>query len=230
MKTIAANLKANHTPKSIITYLNNLESKVSKIDTKNVEIIIFPNQACLQDNTFPNFNLGAQNAYPAKNGAFSGEIGLEVLQSLNINHIMLGHSERRGILGESDEFICQKFEFFAAANMRIMLCVGEDSNIKKQGKIAQFLESQLAKIDTSYPLLTIAYEPLWAIGSGVTPTLSEIESVVKILQNLNCKKILYGGSVSEKNMREICSVADGVLVGSASLDSNNFANMISKVV
>lgn len=228
MKTIAANLKANHTPKSIIHYLNNLESKVSKFATKNVEIIIFPNQACLQDNTYPNFNLGAQNAYPAINGAFSGEIGLEVLQSLNINHIMLGHSERRN-LGESSEFIRQKFNFFASANMKIMLCVGEDSNIKKQGKIAEFLESQLDKIDTSYRLLTIAYEPLWAIGSGVTPSLNEIKSVTEILRNLHCKKILYGGSVNEKNVRDICEITDGVLVGSASLDSNNFANMIEKI-
>lgn len=220
MKIIAANLKANHTPKSILEYLSNLDSKL--LNTKNIDTIIFPNQACLVDNVYRYINIGAQNAYPAYNGAFSGEIGLEVLRCLNINHIMLGHSERRN-LGECDKFIAKKFDFFAKENMRIMLCVGEDSNVSD---INGFLAKQLELIDVSYPLLTIAYEPLWAIGSGRVPKISDIENVVKILQNLNCKKILYGGSVNEKNIVDICNVTHGVLVGGASLDSNNFANMI----
>lgn len=223
-KLIAANLKANHTPKSILHYLQNLDSNIAGL--KNIDTLVFPNQACLVDNVYANLNIGAQNAYPAINGAFSGEIGLEVLQSLNINHIMLGHSERRGILGESDAFITKKFEFFANANMKIMLCVGESSDVSD---IEGFLAHQLQGIDTSYELLSIAYEPLWAIGSGKIPHLRDIERVVKILQNLKCKKILYGGSVNKGNIADICKLTNGVLVGSASLKSDEFAEMIRLV-
>ncbi len=224
MKIIAANLKANHTPKSIKTYCDVLQTQIDNMNNiKSNEIIIFPNQASLIDNTYKDFNIGTQNAYPILNGAFTGEIGLEVLQSLNIQHVMIGHSERRNILQENNEIILTKFNFFAKANMRIMLCIGEDNNVKD---IRCFLESQLDKIDLDYPLLTIAYEPVWAIGSGRTPELSDISNIIDILHNIGVKKILYGGSVNLNNISKICKITDGVLVGGASLDPYVFGDMI----
>lgn len=226
MKVIAANLKANHTPRSTLAYLETLQSLLDSIPLNHLDIIVFPNQASLVDNTYKSFNIGVQNAYPAKNGAFTGEIGLEVLQSLKINHILLGHSERRLLLHESNAMICQKFDFFMQENMRIMLCIGENTDTKD---VKGFLASQLDKILLSYPLLTIAYEPIWAIGSGKTPSFEDIANIVEILRSLGVQKVLYGGSVNIHNVAEICELTDGVLIGGASLEAKNFATMIKQI-
>lgn len=226
MKIIAANLKANHTPQSTLAYFATLQSELEKIShAKSHHIIVFPNQASLTDNIYKHFDIGAQNAYPVKNGAFTGEIGQEVLQALQIKHIMLGHSERRK-MGESDSFIAEKFRFFAEHNMRIMLCVGEDS---KSSNVRDFLESKFSSIDLSYPLLTVAYEPVWAIGSGETPSLEEIANTMDMLRGLGVKRALYGGSVNKDNISQICLISDGVLIGGSSLCVENFAQMISSV-
>ncbi len=227
MKTIAANLKANHTPQSTLTYCATLQTELEAIQhAKNHNIIIFPNQASLTDNIYKHFEIGAQNAYPVQNGAFTGEIGQEILNALQIKHIMLGHSERRHILGEHNAVIAAKFQFFMAANMRIMLCIGEDANVSN---VYDFLATQLLHIDLSYPLLTIAYEPIWAIGSGKTPSLDEIAKIMDILRQLGVQKALYGGSVNQSNIAQICAITDGVLIGGASLCSKNFAQMIAAV-
>ena len=225
MKIIAANHKANHSPTSITNYLKTLDNRLSNINSKH-NIIVFPNQASLVSNVYSRFNIGAQNAYPIRNGAITGEIGLEVLESLNISHIMLGHSERRNILGESNEMILEKFRFFSNANMNIMLCIGENLSIKD---VKGYLASMLDSIDLSYPLLSIAYEPIWAIGSGKTPSLSDIESVTKMLREIGVQKVLYGGSVNTKNVDEICQITDGVLVGGASLCADSFADLVESV-
>lgn len=227
MKTIAANLKANLTPHTIVTYLDTLQCCLqSQCNRNHLEIIVFPNQASLRDDTYSHFSLGAQNAYPIVNGAFTGEIGLEVLKSLHIKHILLGHSERRMFLGESNSIIKQKYDFFMQENMRIMLCVGEDAHTKD---VKQFLANQLKDINIEYPLVTIAYEPIWAIGSGQTPTIEDIANVMEILRSLGVKKALYGGSVNLENIAPICDVTDGVLVGGASIKADNFAKMIQMV-
>lgn len=227
MKTIAANLKANHTPQSTLAYLSLLQTELQSLqNAKKHNIIVFPNQASLTDNIYTHFEIGAQNAYPIQNGAFTGEIGQEVLNALKIQHIMLGHSERRQILGENNAKIKEKFEFFMQENMRIMLCIGEDSGVPC---VRDFLESQLQHIDLSYPLLTIAYEPIWAIGSGKTPSLKEIANIMQILKDLGVKKALYGGSVNKDNITSICSISDGVLIGGASLCAKNFSQMIALV-
>ena len=227
MKIIAANLKANHTPQSTLAYLATLQTELDNIaHAKAYQIIVFPNQASLTYNNYKNFEIGTQNAYPIQNGAFTGEIGQEVLQSLQIKYIMLGHSERRKILGESNLMIVEKFRFFMESNMRIMLCIGEDSNINN---VKDFLESQLENIDLSYPLLTIAYEPLWAIGSGKTPSLDNIANAMDILKKLGVKKALYGGSVKQDNITQICAITDGVLIGGSSLCPKSFAKMIAAV-
>ncbi|RDU67148.1 triosephosphate isomerase [Helicobacter didelphidarum] len=227
MKIIAANLKANHTPRSIITYCNDLQTRLGfEMIQDKLEIIVFPNQASLVDNNYSNFYIGAQNAYPVKNGAFTGEIGLEVLESLHIKHIMIGHSERRMYFGEDNTAILQKYNFFMQENMRIMFCIGEDSNVTN---IKDFLARQLDRIDISYPLLTVAYEPVWSIGSGKIPDINDIAQVVDILRSFGVQKVLYGGSVNIANVKEICSITDGVLVGGASLNSGDFANIVCQI-
>lgn len=219
-KIIAGNLKANLTPELMASYLAKLES--SKKLYENHQIIIFPNQACLSKNCF-SFELGAQNAYPAKSGSFTGEIGLELLSSLDIKTILLGHSERRSLLKETNELILEKFKFFKNENFKIILCIGEDSNTKD---IRAFLHSQLEGINLDYKDCILAYEPIFAIGSKASATLEHIQKVCSILKELGAKKILYGGSVSLDNAKDIISLVDGLLIGRASLDVDEFMQII----
>ncbi|RDU73699.1 triosephosphate isomerase [Helicobacter aurati] len=227
MKVIAANFKAYHTPSSTQKYLYALETHLAKSHYLQNEIVVFPNMASLSANNFCYFHIGAQNIYPAANGAFTGEIGLEVLDSLGINHVLLGHSERRRLLGESVAFIQEKFHFCANAHKKIILCIGEDSLLfGLWDKLESFFQQQLQGINLDYPFLYIAYEPLWAIGSKQVATLEYILRVREILRSMGVKICLYGGSVSTTNAKEICAVTDGILVGSASLESSNFADII----
>jgi len=220
---VAANFKTNKTRKEVKEYLNKLES----VDFSDVKIAVFPPQTAL----FPKEYIGAQNAYPTVNGAFTGEIGLEQLNEFGIKKILIGHSERRHILGESQTFIAQKFEFFKNAGFEIYYCIGEPLEIRKEGidAVIEYLKKQFEGIDTEYEKLIIAYEPVWAIGTGVSASLEEIRNTHANISKLTSKPILYGGSVKTNNMKDIVSLPNvgGVLVGSASLDVNNFIEMIN---
>ncbi|STQ85809.1 triosephosphate isomerase [Helicobacter muridarum] len=230
MKIIAANLKSYHTPSSTQKYFHTLESKLASTKAIQHEIIVFPNMACLSSNSFCYFQIGAQNIYPAINGAFTGEVGLEVIDSLGINYILLGHSERRKILGESLSNIKDKFRFCVKNNKKILLCIGEDSICMSDSELYFCFENQLQGIDLNYSMLYIAYEPVWAIGSKQTATLEYINKVKHMLRNMGVKICIYGGSVALTNAKEICEIMDGVLIGSASLEANNFASIIEEII
>lgn len=230
-KIIASNFKTNHTRKSTQDFCNNLQRFLEAKEQIGVEITIFPPQSALLENQFNTFNIGAQNAYPAKNGAFTGEIGTEQLEEFNIKTLLIGHSERREILKESQEFCAEKFTFFKALNFKIFYCIGEPLEIKKQGVEAtlKYLELQLSGVDLNYSSLVLAYEPIWAIGSGISATLEEITQIhTSLKQKFSKIPLLYGGSVKAQNVREILSLegVDGVLVGSASWELNNFCQII----
>jgi len=220
---IASNFKMNHTRKSTQDFL----SKLSKIDTKHT-IRVYPPATALCENKI----VGAQNAYPAIKGSFTGEIGLEQIQEFNIDKILLGHSERRSF-GETQEFIAKKFEFYKQQNFEIMYCIGEPLEVRKQGleKVIEYLKSQFIGIDLNYEKLIIAYEPVWAIGTGVSASFDEIKKTHKALREITSKPLLYGGSVKLENIAEICNIdnVDGCLIGTASWDINNFIEMIKAV-
>lgn len=219
---IAANFKTNKTRKETIDYLNELK----KIDLKNITVRVFPPSTAFIEDEF----IGAQNAYPIINGAFTGEIGLEQLNEFNINKILIGHSERRLILNEFQEFIAKKFEFFKKHNFEIIYCIGETIEIRKKGidEVIKYLKKELEGIDLEYEKLIVAYEPVWAIGRGVSASIDEIEEIHKEIKSIINRPLLYGGSVKVENIKEILQIknVDGVLVGSASLDVNNFIKMI----
>ena len=225
-KIIAANFKSNLTYGEIQNYFNILDSNL-KIPQEN--IFIFPPALALQI-PVKNFIKGTQNAYPQNNGAFTGEITLEMLQDIAIKTILIGHSERRFLLAETQEFCKEKFQFFKKAGFKILYCIGEGLEIREKGKsfIEDFLQSQLNGIDLDYPDLIIAYEPIWAIGTGVSASLEDISEVHSFLRSKTDKPLLYGGSVNEKNIADILGLdlVDGVLIGSASLDIQNFIHMI----
>lgn len=223
-----ANFKTNHTRASTKNYMETLNKELEGIDT---QVLVFPPSSALQ-NSSGKVTIGAQNAYFAKSGAFTGEIGLEQLNEFNIKTVLIGHSERREIFGETQEFVAKKFEFFANEGFEIIYCIGEPLEVREQGEEALFnyLFSQFEGIDTNYTKLTVAYEPIWAIGTGVSATKEDITIVHNRLKEQFNLPLLYGGSVKIDSIKEIASInsVDGVLVGSASLDAIEFSKLIKE--
>jgi len=225
----AANFKANHTRKSTQIYIESLNKKLGAKKPEE-KVYIFPPATAI-DNFEGNFTLGVQNAYPAQNGAFTGEIALEQLDEFDIKTILIGHSERRELLGESQMSIVEKFTFFQEQDFEIIYCIGEPLDIREKGfeSVMQYLLAQFEGIDITYNNLIIAYEPIWAIGTGRSATVEEISTTHRALKNvIKDVPLLYGGSAKPANIKEITSIAgvDGVLVGSASLDAESFSTMV----
>ncbi len=225
----AANFKTNHTRKSTELYIQDLKAKLGAKKPED-KVYIFPPTTAFDDYD-GDFTVGAQNAYPVANGAFTGEIGLEQLDEFDIKTILIGHSERRESLGESQEKIVEKFAFFQENDFEIIYCIGEPLEIREKGfeSVMQYLLAQFEGIDITYKNLIIAYEPIWAIGTGRSATVEEISMTHRALKKvIEDTPLLYGGSVKPANIKEIISIAgvDGVLVGSASLDAESFSQMI----
>jgi len=193
-------------------------------------VMVFPPFTALE-HLSRNVLIGVQNAYPAQNGAYTGEITLEQLDEFGIKTILIGHSERRHVLGETQEQIAAKFRFFAQHGFAIIYCVGEPIEVREQGNEAlmQYVEAQFEGIDCHYPDLILAYEPVWAIGTGLTPTTDQIVAMHLALRAKTSAPLLYGGSVKVDNAQSIMQLdnVDGVLVGSASLSANDFCEMIA---
>ncbi len=224
----AANFKTNHTRKSTENYIEDLQRKL--VD-KNEEdrVFIFPPLTAL-DAYEGDFIIGAQNAYPVESGAYTGEVGIEQLAEFNINTILIGHSERRDILGESQEAVAKKFAFFKEQGFEIIYCIGESLEIREQGleAVIEHLVSQFESIDTTYENFMVAYEPIWAIGTGRTASVEEITMTHDALKKVVDKPLLYGGSVKGANIAQIAAIdnVDGVLVGGASLKTETFLELV----
>jgi len=229
---LCANFKANKTRQETRAYMAVVESFVSANDITDT-IIVFPPFTALEHDP-RNVLIGVQNGYPVKNGAFTGEIALEQLEEFGIKTILIGHSERRHILGETQEQIAAKFRFFAEQGFLIVYCVGEPLEVREQGNEAlmSYIEKQFEGIDLDYSDLIVAYEPVWAIGTGLTPSNSDIEFLHGALRAKTHAPLLYGGSVKVDNAGEIMALenVDGVLVGSAALSANDFCDMIAQAV
>ena len=224
----AANFKTNHTRQTTKNYIEKLQEKIAGKKTED-SVYIFPPSTAL-DRFEGDFTVGAQNAYPAQNGAYTGEIGIEQLEEFSIKTILIGHSERREIIGESQEIVAAKFAYFKEQGFEIIYCIGEPLEVREQGDeaVMEYLLAQFEGIDISYENLIIAYEPIWAIGTGRSATVEEIASTHEALKKTVQKPLLYGGSAKPANIKEITSISgvDGVLVGSASLDAGSFSEMI----
>lgn len=232
MKIIAGNFKAHLTRAQVDTFTKGLDSFLTDIQMplSQIQVDIFPSHTALLADNFTHFHIGAQNAYFAPSGGFTGEIGLLQIQEFGINRLIIGHSERRTLFGENQDFINKKFRFYAEAGFYIYYCIGEPLEVREKGESAlkDYLSAQLSGIDTSYSKLIVAYEPIWAIGTGVSASLEQIESTHTMLSTLVRTPLLYGGSVKPSNAKEILSLpyVNGVLVGSASLDLQGFGEII----
>jgi len=227
---LCANFKANKTRQDTRAYMAVVESFVSANDITDT-IIVFPPFTALEHEA-RNVLIGVQNGYPVRNGAYTGEIALEQLEEFGIKTILIGHSERRHVIGETQEQIAAKFRFFAEEGFAIVYCVGEPLEIREEGNEAlmAYIEHQFEGIDLSYPDLILAYEPVWAIGTGLTPSSRDIELLHGALRAKTSAPLLYGGSVKLENVGEIMGLenVDGVLVGSAALSAHDFCEMIAQ--
>jgi len=223
---VASNFKTNHnrqSTKEFVDFINN-QNYFS-------EVRIFPPFTAL--NSFeltPNIKVGAQNFYPVQNGSFTGEIGFDQLEEFDVESVLVGHSERRHVLGESQESICAKYDFAKAKDCEIVYCVGEPKEIREQGidAVMSYIWKQFDGIDTDYDELVVAYEPVWAIGTGLSASLADIKEVLDNLRVKIKEPLLYGGSVKVETTKDILEIenCDGILVGTASWDVDNFSKMI----
>ena len=230
MAIIASNFKTNHTRKSTASFISEVNDYLVKNSLKN-EVYVFPTATSLDSfDTVSNFSIGAQNAYSVNSGSFTGEIGTIQLDEFGIKTILIGHSERRHILGETQAQIATKYEFYKNLGYKIIYCIGEPLVVNKFGlkKTLEYIYDQFVGIDTNYENLILAYEPVWAIGTGVTATTEDIENVHNAIKAKIDKPLLYGGSVKVDNVREICQIpnVDGALIGTASWKVEDFIKIL----
>jgi len=178
--------------------------------------------------------LGAQNCHTASQGAFTGEVSAGMLADIGCQTVIIGHSERRTLFLEDDALVKTKAAVIHGAGMTAIICVGESLNIRESGgaidNVTRQLQASLPPSTTPQNTI-VAYEPIWAIGTGLTPSLEEITEMHQALHTAtkNSIPLLYGGSVTDGNAADILSLprVDGVLVGGASLQAEAFQKIIS---
>lgn len=233
-KIIVANWKMNGSLDFIETFLPSF--KTSLITTSN-QIIICPPYPFLMSVGInlkgTPAHLGAQNCHFSPQGAFTGEVSAPMLASIDCKAVIVGHSERRTQFGEDGILVNAKVSAVHAAGMIAIVCIGESMTIRESGHAIDTVTRQLhASLPPSAnPQNTmIAYEPIWAIGTGVTPTLGEIIEMHQALHNATQTPLplLYGGSVTDQNVKGILALphVDGVLVGGASLKTESFQKIV----
>ena len=246
---IAGNWKMNKTVAESLDLASGLVRELK--DVKEVDIAICPPLTALSEVSKAvidsNIRLGAQNMSQNGYGAHTGEIAAGMLKEFSTKYVILGHSERREYQRESDELIAAKAKAAHEAGLKPIVCVGEQLEEREAGKTEDIVGTQvrgsLAGLTTEEMLGTvIAYEPVWAIGTGKTATAGQAQEVHAFIRNLLAElfdadtakavRIQYGGSVKPDNARELMSQpdVDGALVGGASLDVRNFSELIKNSI
>jgi len=234
-KIVAGNWKMNQTPKESLVLCDLLKNKV---DSEEVDVIfcvpfvdLYPVLESLKET---NIKVGAQNMHFADNGAFTGEISPNMLVEMGVEYVILGHSERRQYFGEIDASVNQKVKAALCHGLKPIMCCGETLEQRELGITIEFVRSQikaglLGISAEDIKKIVIAYEPIWAIGTGKTATSEEAQEVCAAIRQLLAEiysveiaqevRIQYGGSVNGKNAKELFSMGDidGGLVGGASL-------------
>lgn len=204
---------------------------ISKVKTNNKIIICLP--FTLFSGKDYGITIGAQDVSQFDNGAYTGDISAKMLNDTGVKYVIVGHSERRIYHNETNKIVKQKAIQAIKHKIIPVICVGETLTEKESGKTKSVIKKMLLESVPESGKYIIAYEPVWAIGSGKTPTKDEIEKVIKIIYDaLPVKKpIIYGGSVTANNATNIMSVKniDGLLIGGASLKSNTLIPIIKSM-
>lgn len=193
-----------------------------------------------------NISVAAQNCYTKSSGAYTGETSVAMLASIDVEYVVIGHSERRAYFGESHAFLAEKVDAILAGGLLPIFCCGEPLEIREAGTYVEYVATQLKESlfhlsAEDFAKVVIAYEPIWAIGTGVTASPEQAQATQKALREVIAAKygetiaddttILYGGSVKPKNANELfgCPDVDGGLVGGASLTVENFVPIIKAI-
>lgn len=245
-KIVAGNWKMNKTLDEGISFVGKMTKLL--LDLEKTKVIFCPPFTALfgmmeQLKDTP-FGLGAQNCYWKESGAFTGEISCSMLSDLGVHYILIGHSERRQVFGETNESINHKIHSVLGHNLIPIFCVGETQEQRKIGETQDVLNNQIdkgLKEVSNLNDLIFAYEPVWAIGTGLNANELQIEEAHQIIKNRIKRNysvhesenisILYGGSVNSQNAKSLISTpgVDGFLIGGASLETESFYQIINTV-
>jgi triosephosphate isomerase len=247
---VAGNWKMNNDTKETKSLLKDIKKGLKKSTLKNTKVIVAP--------SFVNLNtavkalgdskikVAAQNMCAAKKGAFTGEISADMLKSAGVKTVILGHSERRAYFGETDSVLKEKVGSALEQKMKIIFCFGEELNDRKEGKHFELVEKQIKNglfhlPETAWKKIVLAYEPVWAIGTGETASPEQAQEMHAFIRKTVAEmystavadnvSILYGGSVKPANAKEIFSNpdVDGGLIGGAALKAADFLAIIAAI-
>ena len=244
-KVIAGNWKMNMLPDAAIRFIDELTPLVK--DTESEVILCVPYTDLFYalltaQNT--NIKIGAQNMHWEESGAYTGEVSGQMLKAIGVEYVIIGHSERRQYFAETDETVNKKLKAAFKYGLKPIVCVGETLEERETGKAEEIITSQTEKAlegltDEQVADTIIAYEPIWAIGTGKTATLEDANNAIKSIRNkisniygqMVSKRVIiqYGGSVKASNAKELFTMSDidGGLVGGASLKSEEFAKIVN---
>jgi len=232
-----------------VKMVNELKSLVAGVD--GADIVVCPVFTVLgavnEALSGSSIEMGGQNCYVKESGAYTGEISPQMLKDVGCTWTIIGHSERRQYFNETDDFLNQKLKFALASGLKVMFCVGETLEERESGQMADVLERQVIKglvglSDSDFDNMSVAYEPVWAIGTGKTATPEQAQEAHAFIRGLLSKqfgaavaekvRIQYGGSVKADNAGELMAKpdVDGALVGGASLKADSFAGIIKASV
>lgn len=244
---IAGNWKMNKTPADAEKLINEIKATISSKNTSGCEIIAcvpyIDIDAAVKTAAGSAVKIGAENCHWAKSGAFTGEISADMLLACGVEYVIIGHSERRQYFGETNITVNQRVKAALEAGLKVILCVGELLEQREQGITAETvsLQTKIALMgitEAQMADIIVAYEPVWAIGTGKTATSEQADEVCGIIRNAiaslysktvaEATTIQYGGSMNAKNAKELLSMVnvDGGLIGGASLKAQDFAVII----
>ena len=245
---IAGNWKMNNTVAAGTALVKELAPLVK--DNNAVDIVVCPTFTALaavcEAVKGTNIHVGAQNVHWEKSGAFTGEISAEMLTELGVEYVVIGHSERREMFGETDEYVNKRAKAALAAGITPIICCGETLETREAGTTNDFVSGQIkAALEgltaQQVASLVIAYEPIWAIGTGKSASQDDAQKMCKVVRDVVAAdfgqevadkvRVQYGGSVKPENVAEYmaCPDVDGALVGGASLDPESFLALLDFV-
>ena len=244
---VAGNWKMNYNVEQTQQLINDLKTSLEQV-TYSARVLVAPTfvnlSAAVSSTKGTSIEVAAQNVHQAESGAYTGEISADMLQSIGVKTVIIGHSERRTYFEEDDTLLKEKVKTALAKGMEIIFCFGEQLDERKSGNHFSVVESQLKNVlfdldVNQWKQLVLAYEPVWAIGTGETASPAQAQEMHAFIRNLiskaygevvgNSISILYGGSVKPANAEEIFSKADvdGGLIGGASLKSADFTAIVT---
>ncbi len=249
-KIVAGNWKMNKVFAEAETLITEIADALDEVELINTEVVLCPPSIYLEMTTDvaeeANFMVGAQNVYPEDSGAFTGEISPLMLKALKVDYCIVGHSERRKYFGESNEFLLRKVDALLKHGIRPIFCCGELLPEREAGQhfdvVKKQVEESLFHLGAeAFARIVIAYEPVWAIGTGVTASKEQAQEMHAYIRQLVAEKynaktaenttILYGGSCNGKNAMELFAQpdVDGGLIGGACLKAEEFMQIVTSL-